>query len=116
MRIQVNTDKNIEGSEALSERAETDLESALARFEERLTRVEVHLRNESAGRSTGEDFRCLIEARPAGMEPVAVTHHAATLLEALNGATDKLQTLLTGKFERLEGQERRETIRGRSTG
>lgn len=113
MKIQLNTDKNIEGSEALSEPAEAHLQGALARFADRLTRVEVHLRNESAGRSTGDDFRCLIEARPAGMEPVTVTDHAATLDDALHGATDKLETLLTSKFERLEGQETRETIRGR---
>lgn len=112
MKIQVNSDKNVEGSEAFSERTEADLERALARFEDRLTRVEVHLGNESAGRSTGDDFRCLIEARPAGIDPVTVTHHAATLLEALHGATDKLETLLTSKFERLEGKETRETLRG----
>lgn len=113
MKIQVNTDKNVEGNEAFSIRTEADLAAALSRFESRLTRVEVHLRNESAGRSTGDDFRCMIEARPAGTEPVTVTHHAATLLEALHGATDKLETLLTGKFERREGQQTRETIRGR---
>ena len=113
MKIQVNTDRNVEGGEALSERAEADLGSALTRFEDRLTRVEVHLRNESAGRTTGNDFRCLIEARPAGMDPVTVTHHAATLDEALHGATDKLETLLTSTFERREGQENRDTIRGR---
>ena len=113
MKIQVNTDKNVEGSAALIERTEADLGSALARFEDRLTRVEVHLRNESAGRSTGDDFRCLIEARPAGMDPVTVDHHAATLGEALQGATDKLEALLTSKFERREGQNTRDTIRGR---
>ena len=113
MMIQLNTDKAVEGSEALSERTEADLASALTRFEDRLTRIEVHLRSESAGRTTGNDFRCLIEARPAGMDPVTVTNHAATLLQALHGATDKLETLLTSKFERLEGHETRETIRGR---
>jgi ribosome-associated translation inhibitor RaiA len=113
MKIQVNTDKNVEGGEALSEQIDADLGGALARFADRLTRVEVHLRDESAGRTTGDDVRCLIEARPAGMDPVAVTHHAATLDEALSGATDKIETLLTSRFERLEGHENRETIRGR---
>jgi ribosome-associated translation inhibitor RaiA len=113
MKIQVNTDKNVEGGEALSEQIDADLAGALARFADRLTRVEVHLRDESAGRTTGDDVRCLIEARPAGMDPVAVTHHAATLDEALSGATDKIETLLTSRFERLEGHENRETIRGR---
>lgn len=113
MQIQINTDHNIAGTEAFSEKTEADLRTALTRFEKRLTRVEVHLGNESAGRSTGDDFRCLIEARPAGMDPVVVTQHAATLHEALHDATDTLEGLLTGKFERLEGQETRETIRGR---
>ena len=111
MKVQVNTDKNVEGSEALIERTEAHLASALTRFENRLTRVEVHLGNESAGRTSGDDFRCLIEARPAGMDPVTVTHHSVTLDEALHGAADKLETLLTTKFERLEGHETRETIR-----
>lgn len=113
MKIQVNTDKNVAGSADLTERTEADVARALVRFESRLTRVEVHLRNESAGRTTGEDVRCLIEARPAGLDPVAVTHHAATISEALRGATDKLEALLSSKFERLESHDARETIRGR---
>jgi len=113
VKIQVNTDKNIDAHADLNAQIDVDLANALARFEDRLTRVEVHLRNESAGRTTGDDFRCLIEARPAGMDPIAVTHHAATLTEARNGATDKLEARLTSTFERNEGNESRETIRGR---
>ncbi len=113
MKIQVNTDKNIEGGADLAERTEADVASALARFEQRLTRIEVHLRNESAGRTTGEDVRCLIEARPAGRDPVAVTHHATTVPEALRGATDKLEALLSGTFGQEEDQNLRATIRGR---
>ncbi len=48
----------------------------------------------------------------AGMAPVTVTEHAASLREALDGATDKIESLLTSKFEHLEGHEIRETIRG----
>ncbi len=113
MKIQVNTDKNIDGGADLTGQATADLASALARFEHRLTRVEVHLRNESAGRTTGEDLRCLIEARPAGLDPVAVTHHAATLPDAVRGASDKLEALLSGLFEQRESQASRDTIRGR---
>ena len=112
MKIQINTDKNVDAGEGLSERIEASLESALTRFEDRLTRVEVHFRDESAGRSTGDDVRCMIEARPAGMDPVTVTHHADTLLDSLHGATDKLETVLTSTFERHEGKNTRETIRG----
>jgi ribosome-associated translation inhibitor RaiA len=112
MKIQLNTDTNVEGSLALSEETEVVVARALTRFEDRLTRVEVHLGNESARRTTGEDFRCLVEARPAGLEPVTATKHAATLDEALDGALDKLVTLLSSKFDRLENQGSRETIRG----
>lgn len=113
MKIQVHTDHLVDGGEAFRERTAADLASALARFEGRLTRVEVHLRDESAGRPTGDHVRCLIEARTPATDGVAVTHHAATLDDALRGATDKLETLLTGMFERREGKASRETIRDR---
>lgn len=113
VKIQVNTDTNIGGGADLAERTEAEISGALDRFKDRLTRIEVHLGNESAGRSTGEDFRCLIEARPARMDPVVVTHHAATLPDAIRGSTDKLEALLSSKFEQLESQDSRETIRGR---
>jgi len=38
---------------------------------------------------------------------------SARLTEARNGATDKLEARLTSTFERNEGNESRETIRGR---
>ncbi len=111
MKILLNTDHNVEGSAALSARIQADLEVALTRFEDRLTRIEVHLGDESAGRTSGDDVRCLIEARPAGGDPVTVTDHADTLDEAVNGATDKLVSLLSSKFERLDSRQSRETIR-----
>ncbi len=113
MKVQINTDHNVDGNEGFTERTEADVADALARFEDRLTRVEVHLADESAGRPTGDDVRCRIEARPAGMDPVVVTHHAPTPDEAVHGATDKLRSLLTSTFERREGKETRETIRSR---
>jgi len=113
VKIQVNTDRNVEVSADLAERIEADVTSALSRFEARLTRVEVHLRDESSGRATGEDIRCLLEARPAGLDPVAVTNHASTSFEALRGATERLAALLSSKLERLESHRHRETIRGR---
>jgi hypothetical protein len=47
------------------------------------------------------------------MPPVTVTHQAAALLESLHGATDKLEALLTSKFERRQSQTTRDSIRGR---
>ncbi len=113
MKVQVHHDNVIEVSAKHTEWTQTEVADALMRFDDRLTRVEVHMGNESAWRSTGDDFRCRIEARPASMEPIVVTHHAATLTESVRGATDKMETVLTKTFERREGHQSRETIRGR---
>jgi hypothetical protein len=113
VKIRVDTDGNVGVGADFAERAEADAASALARFRRRLTRVEIYLHDESAGRTTGEDIRCLLEARPARMKPVAVTHRATTVAEALRGATDKLTALLSSKLERLQSHRSRETIRGR---
>ncbi len=111
MQVFVHTDRNIHTDAALEQRLGDGVASALDRFTDDLTRVEVHLSDESAGRSTEDDITCLLEARPARQDPVTVTHQATTVQEALTGATDKLETLLTRKFDRLHEKDRRDTIR-----
>lgn len=105
MQIQVNTDDNIEGREALAAKVEAEVEQMLGRFREHLTRIEVHLSDENAARTVGPDKRCLMEARPAGMQPVAVTHQAETLAEAYAGAARKMRSLLDTQLgKRLEAK------------
>ena len=58
MKIQVNTDHNIEGHEALAAHVSSLVESALGRASEHITRVEVHLSDESAGKSGPDGKRC----------------------------------------------------------
>ncbi len=77
-------------------------------------RVEVHLGDESAGRSTGADMRCMLEARTGGQTPVCVTHHANTLDGAISGAVHKLHRLLGSRIGRLEDRSGRDSIRGRA--
>ena len=113
MKVLVHTDRNIHIDEGIEGRIEGELTSALERFAHDVTRIEVHLSDDSAGRHTVDDIRCLLEARPARQDPVTVTHHAATVVDALAGATDKLETLLTHKFDRLTEKDQRDTIRGR---
>ncbi len=111
MQIQVSTDKNIDGRSELASRVESELTAALFRFSDQLTRVEVHLGDESAGRSSGADKRCMLEARPAGRAPVAVTHYAATVDQAFHGATDKLVSLLNSETGRRNDRKGGATIR-----
>ncbi|MEP6502695.1 MAG: HPF/RaiA family ribosome-associated protein [Betaproteobacteria bacterium] len=90
MQIQINTDHHIEGSEARDAWASGVVESALGHLAGQVTRVEVHLSDENAGKSGAEDKRCLMEARLVGRPPIAVTNHAASLDAAVNGAAQKL--------------------------
>lgn len=111
MQIQVNTDDNVEGRDALTAHVETQVKDVLDRFSNRLTRVEVHLGDENAGKAGGADKRCMVEARPAGQPPVTVTEHAATLDESLTGALRKLHTLLDSKFGQLHDHKGSPSIR-----
>lgn len=102
MQIQVNTDKNIEGSVELTNQVREILEGALSRFGNWITRVEVQLSDESSSsKSRDDDKRCVIEARPAGMQPVSVSHDAATVDQALKGSAKKLERLLSDTKGRL---------------
>jgi hypothetical protein len=106
MHIEVMTDRNVNGSERLISRVAADAEASLARFSGRLTRVEVHLGDENAEKAGPVDKRCMVEARPAGQHPVAVTDHAATLDEAWRGALQKMGTLLERRFGKLDARRR----------
>ena len=111
MQIQVHTDTNVEGGDRLLGHVETEINAALSRFSSRLTRVEVHLGDENADKSGEVDKRCMLEARPAGQQPVAVTHYAATVEEAIGGAAQKLNNLLESKFGRLDDHKGGASIR-----
>lgn len=103
MLIQVNTDNHIVGREALTTRVQATVEAALSRFDDRISRVEVHLSDEN-GRKTGpDDKRCVIEVRLEGRQPTAVTHMAATIDDAVSGAADKVVSSLDSTLGKLRG-------------
>jgi ribosome-associated translation inhibitor RaiA len=102
MQIQMNTDGNIEGHEALATQVNSTVESALKRFSDHITRVEVHLNDENSDKKGGNhDMRCMMEARLEGRQPIAVTHHAATVDQAVDGAADTLTKLIESTLGRL---------------
>jgi len=110
MQIQINTDRNIEGHEALAAQVGDVVESALSRISGHITRVEVHLSNENSDKKAGYDaMGCMMEARLEGRRPIAVTHQAATLDEAVAGAADKLTRLIESTLGRQRDQKSRRT-------
>lgn len=110
MQIQVNTGHNIEGHEALAAHVSGVVESDLSRFSDHITRVEVHLSDENSDKKVGHDaMRCMMEARLEGYQPIAVTHHAATLDEAVASAAEKLTGMIESTLGRQREQQSRRT-------
>ena len=105
MLIQINTDRNIKGNNALAQQVEAELRNTLDRFSEHITRVEVHLSDEDSDKKFGtHDKRCLLEARIAGLQPISVSHQAETLEQAVEGAVKKLKRSLESTLGRLRNR------------
>jgi len=101
MEIQFNTDKNIDGNEELIASLTALIAKELNRFNDQITRLEIHLSDEDSSKDGINDIRCLIEARLEGLEPVAVTNKANSDGNAVKGAVDKLKSLLDTTLGRL---------------
>jgi ribosome-associated translation inhibitor RaiA len=110
VKIQLNTDAHIEGTEALTAKVNYIVKKALARFEEHITRIEVHLNNSKNSQIGQHDYRCMLEARLEGRQPLAVTEHAASLEQAVQGATQKLEHLLGSTLGRLYDRSSRKDL------
>ncbi len=116
MKIQVNTDNSVEGNKALERTIEASIHSALDRYGDRLTRVEAHLSDDHSAAGEHEtEARCLLEARPTGMDPVVVTGSAGTIEHACHDATRKMQSLLESTFGRIDSRDEDATIRQNRT-
>lgn len=113
LQVFVNTDDNVSGADPKTQRIRDEVTRLLQRFSTRLTRVEVFLTDENAAKSGPGDKRCSIEARPSGGDPVAVSHRASTVDEAVGGATGKLLRLLSTQLGRRNDRKGGESIRGR---
>ena len=111
MQIQVHTDDHIQGGESLARWVQEEATAKLARFREHVTRVEVFLSDVDGGKSGAADKRCVIEARPAGRQPVAATAEAAKVADAVAAALDKLVRSLGDDITRAKDRQGRESIR-----
>ena len=110
MQIQINASNGIDNKESLESWATAEINSALAHFADDVTRIEVHLSDVNADKKHGADKRCVMEARLARHQPVAVDHQADTVDQALRGAEAKLKRLLESTLGR-RSQHARDSIR-----
>ena len=108
LQVLLNSDSTVNGTERLAARVEDQVRRALRHFGGRLTRVEVFLTDENAGKAGPADKRCVLEARLRGSRPVSASHLADTLDEAVRGAAAKLGRLLDtdlGRRGRRKGED-----------
>ena len=101
MQIQINTDNNIEGNQRLVNFFTTEITNELDRFEHFVTRVEVHFGDENSEKFGKKDKRCLIEARIAKKQPVAVTAYEDTVEKAFHAALEKVKRVLDDTHEKM---------------
>lgn len=106
MQVQFNTDESVAGDEALDRHAEAVVRRTLERFSDDVTRVEIHLSDVNGQKAGENDKRCLMEARVAGLQPLAVTEQAGSLHLAIEGAAQKLQRALDTTLGRIKDRSR----------
>jgi len=100
MQIQFNSDSSVMGTENVAERVEAQLRHRLARYENRLTRLEVHVSDENARKGGSDDKTCMIEARPRGGKPIGVTAHA----HDVDTAARRAGNILLERLDRVLGK------------
>ena len=113
MQIHVRTDSHVAGNAKLTHHVATVVMNALGRFRKRITRVEVYFSDENSSQKFGDDDkRCVMEARLAGLHPVAVSHQSSSLEYALDNAADKLAKSLGRTLARRDDPKGRTSYAG----
>ena len=106
MQIQINTDHNLKIHESEAAQLRRIVEGSLTRFTQHITRVEMHLSDENAGKGGQDDKRCLLEARLEARKPIAVSHEAGTVILAVEGAAGKMARSLESDVGRRRDSRR----------
>ncbi len=105
MQILINTDHTIQSGDDVTAAVETALDHALRHIRHHITRVEVYLSDENAGKGGKDDKRCVMDARLDGHQPLVVSHQADTVSHAITGGAEKLKALLDHTLGRLSSRQ-----------
>jgi len=102
MLIQVNY-ANIQKSDVIDDYVHERVNKELAHFGERITRVEVHLHDDnSPQKSSPNDKRCKMEARPAGRQPLTVEQTGNSFQKAIADCAGKLNRALKNSLDKVK--------------
>jgi ribosome-associated translation inhibitor RaiA len=103
--IQIHTDNQLESDAERDSRLEEQIRQRLARFEKRITDVEIHVSDVNGPRGGAADLRCTLEARVNGVAPVAVADEGSTIDRAILGATKKVVRALDHQLGKLSDRK-----------
>lgn len=104
MQIQINSDKNIDITSDLKQDYKAKTEKKLNRFENNITRIEVHLSDENSEKSGLNDKKCLIEARMLNRQPIIVTDTSDVIEKSFTSALNKLRRKLDSIVGKMRDQ------------
>ena len=104
MQIQINAD-DVTITDALAKRINDELERALEHRSDRITRIEVHIQDTN-GPKSGQDKRCVMEARPAGDDPITVEDVSDDAYELVRQTARKLRRAVERHIDRERDRRR----------
>jgi hypothetical protein len=108
MKITINHDRHIEAHADQVQLWQSEITASLERFADWLTRVEVHLSDENSQAKGGpDDIRCLMEARPAGQQPVSIEVREETADQAIREGIKTLERRLDTIVEKARTEKRK---------
>lgn len=101
MTIQFNTDRTVKWDQRHEEHFHTVITEEMKRHSAHITRIEVHLSDENGAKEGGNDIRCLMEVRLAGLKPIVVTALANTEKQAILDAVKTLSATVKSTIDRM---------------
>ena len=99
--IQIHSDNQVESDNERDSRLEEQIRQRLARFEGRITDVEVHVSDVNGPRGGNADMRATVEARVNGIPPVAAIDEGNSVDRAVIGAAKKVVRALDHQLGKL---------------
>ena len=106
MFIQIHADNQVESDSERNARLEEQIRQRMARFEDRITDVKVHVSDVNGPRGGDSDLRCTIEARVSGIPPVAAVDEGDSVDRCVIGAAKKVVRALDHQLGRLNDRRR----------
>jgi predicted component of type VI protein secretion system len=104
--IQIYADNQVESDAERNLQLEQQVRQRLARFEERITDVEVHVSDVNGSKGGNGDLRCTLEARVNGIDPIAVAEHGTSVDRAVMAAAKTAVRALDHRLGKLDPRRR----------